>query len=256
MYLIYKGLSFVLLAGVLFGCSKFNRLLHKSGTEFTVKVSTDVEDKAPIIEKAVRSLESKMSALRIDGDVARLDGSPDILKVKIFGDQPLEPVRETLFTTYQLELRPVAVGPISYATEEQAKAAAKGDQEVLPGKELGQPAFYVLEKEAVINGDDLRNAYASEIGAGSAPRYQIMFSLKPTSAEKFGIWTGSHIGNYLGIVLNKEVQSAPVIKGRITDTGTIEGSFTKQQAEDIALDLKSGYLPATLTVTDEEHFGN
>ena len=67
---------------------------------------------------------------------------------------------------------------------------------------------------------------------------------------------GRNIGKYLAIVLNDEVKSAPIIKGQIFDSGQIDGRFTKAAAEDLALILKSGYLPATLTLIDESGFEN
>ena len=47
---------------------------------------------------------------------------------------------------------------------------------------------------------------------------------------------------------------APVIQGQIFDTGQITGSFTRQSAEDMALSLKSGYLPATMKLIGEKTF--
>src|SRR4030095_12187265 len=102
--------------------------MREGDTEVQVKISNGVAEKDPILEKAIRSLESKMSAIGLDGEVARDDGSPDMVKVKIYADNPLEPIRKTLFTTFQLELRQIAVGQYSYETEAQAKANAKGDQ--------------------------------------------------------------------------------------------------------------------------------
>ena len=73
---------------------------------------------------------------------------------------------------------------------------------------------------------------------------------------KFGDWTGKNINNYLAVVLDKKVQSAAFIRGQIFDSGQISDMFTKASAEDIALSLKSGYLPATMTVLEERQFGN
>jgi preprotein translocase subunit SecD len=81
--------------------------------------------------------------------------------------------------------------------------------------------------------------------------YQIAFSLRPEGAEKFGAWTGSHINNYLGVVLNGEVKSIAFIKSQIYDQGEITGRFTRQSAEDLALVLRSGALPAPVRVIEE-----
>jgi preprotein translocase subunit SecD len=79
--------------------------------------------------------------------------------------------------------------------------------------------------------------------------------LKPAAADKFEQWTQQNIGNYLAIVLNGEIKSAPVIKGAIRDRGSIEGSFTQEQAEDLALTLRSGALPANIIYLQESTVG-
>jgi preprotein translocase subunit SecD len=53
------------------------------------------------------------------------------------------------------------------------------------------------------------------------------------------------------VVLNDEVKSIAFIKSRITDQGTISGRFTKQSAEDLALVLRSGALPAPVKIASE-----
>jgi preprotein translocase subunit SecD len=83
----------------------------------------------------------------------------------------------------------------------------------------------------------------------------IGFSLNREGARKFGNATGSNIGRQLAIVLDGRVQSAPRIESRITDEGRIHGSFTSQEAADLALVLRSGALPASLTYLEERTVG-
>jgi preprotein translocase subunit SecD len=59
----------------------------------------------------------------------------------------------------------------------------------------------------------------------------------------------------MGVVLNDEVQSIAFIKSQITDSGQIEGRFTKQSAEDLALTLRSGALPAPIEYLEERTVG-
>lgn len=114
--------------------------------------------------------------------------------------------------------------------------------------------FMIVDYPPIVEGSELRDAMAfSRTGADTD--YQISFNLKPAGAQKFGDWTGKNIGKYLAIVLNGEVKSAPVIRGQIFDSGQIEGSFTKQSAEDLALTLKSGALPAKIEYQEERTVG-
>jgi len=87
-------------------------------------------------------------------------------------------------------------------------------------------------------------------------RPAVGFSLNTEGARKFGKFTGDNIGRRLAIVLDGRVQSAPVIETRITDEGRItSGTFTLQEAQDLALVLRSGALPASLTYLEERTVG-
>jgi preprotein translocase subunit SecD len=110
--------------------------------------------------------------------------------------------------------------------------------------------WVVVEAPAIVDGSELRSVAAVQLYAGS-DAYQIHFSLGPGGAEKFGTWTGSHINDYLSVVLNGEVKSIAFIKSQITDTGEISGNFTKQTAEELALILRSGALPVPVKIVEE-----
>jgi preprotein translocase subunit SecD len=125
---------------------------------------------------------------------------------------------------------------------------AKQDQP--PNKQPDQ--FLILETPAIVDGSELRDASPT---SRTGSDYNIDFHLKPVGAQAFGEWTGKNIGKYLAIVLNDEVKSAPVIKGQIFDQGQIEGKFTKEQSDDLALTLKSGALPAPIEYTEERTVG-
>ncbi len=106
----------------------------------------------------------------------------------------------------------------------------------------------------IIDGSELRSADAvSRTNQGND--FQISFSLKPSGAEKFGRWTGANINQYMGVVLNDEVKSIAYIKSQITDSGEISGRFTKQSANDLALTLRSGALPAPIRYQEERTVG-
>jgi len=253
----HKSVAFIFILAVL-GCSSLAKLRRGGGIEFTVKISTEEADKDAVVEKTIKSLEHKLDAIRLDAKVIRVEDAQDEIKVRIYGEQPLEPIRKTLFTVYRLELRKVVPGPYSFPNKQSAEANIRPDQEVLPGQAFGEKTareFFLLEKNPVLTGEDVRNArpYNSSTSDSS---YSIMFNLKPEAAERFGACTETNIGSYLAIVLNGEVQSVPIIKGKITDSGAIEGRFSKFMAEDISLTLNSGYLPATMTIIDERQFGN
>lgn len=118
-----------------------------------------------------------------------------------------------------------------------------------------QVRWVVVESPAIVTGNELRNASAVQSPGGGVNDYQISFHLKRAGADKFGAWTGANINSYLGVVLNDEVRSIAYVKSRIDDSGEITGRFTKQSAEDLALTLRSGALPAAIEYLEERTVG-
>jgi preprotein translocase subunit SecD len=254
-----KYLALLLLLCVCSSCKTFSRLTNKGGIDYTVEIQTEEPNQEEIVGRTVKVLQNKLNAVGLDGEVSRAADKPNQISVKLYGTNDAERIKKFLFTTYRLELKKAITltsFPQQYPTKEAAEKAATKEQEVLPYSEIDEsrpPQYVIVEKKAVIDGEDIRDASAYQ-GKGSTGDYQILFSLKPESAAKFGDWTGKNIGQYLAIVLDKKVLSIPYIRGQIFDQGTIEGRFTKESAEDIALSLRSGYLPATMKILEEKPF--
>ena len=115
--------------------------------------------------------------------------------------------------------------------------------------------LYVLDKEPFLTGDMLENAVA-----GRDPQFnqsQVQFTLSRAGGRRFEQFSGQHIGDYLAIVLDGKVMSAPVIKDRIGARGQIEmGAGTPlEEAQDLALVLRAGALPVKLKIADERTVG-
>jgi preprotein translocase subunit SecD len=84
----------------------------------------------------------------------------------------------------------------------------------------------------------------------------ISFKLNAEGGHKFGIITGDNVHRQLAIILDGKVYSAPEIRSRIPGgSGIIEGSFTDEEARDLALVLRAGALPAPLKVTGQFQVG-
>jgi protein-export membrane protein SecD len=86
-------------------------------------------------------------------------------------------------------------------------------------------------------------------------RPQINFGWDSEGAKTFGDYTGSHVGQFLCIVLDKTVLSCPRINSRIDDRGVIQGSFSLQEARDIVTKLKYGALPVPMQVIQQREVG-
>lgn len=112
--------------------------------------------------------------------------------------------------------------------------------------------FWALEKKRVITGRDLRTARPS---TGPTGEPVVAFFLSADGARTFGEVTGSSVGRFLAIVLDDKVVTAPRINSRITSDGIIEGQFSQEETQDLALTLRSGALPAKLTLLEERSVG-
>jgi preprotein translocase subunit SecD len=105
----------------------------------------------------------------------------------------------------------------------------------------------------VMTGADLTNV-GVQTNTGSG--YVVAFELNSEGTQIFSNFTSTHIGQILGIVLDKEVISIPSINSAITGgRGVIEGNFTADTANALALQLKYGSLPIPLKVITSETVG-
>lgn len=224
-------------------------------------------------EQAKRIIESRLDAVGVAEPLVQRHGSQTAYQilVQMPGIQDPERVKQLLKAESKLELVKVISPPnpnlATYTTEEEAKATLGGtvpaNRRVLPyseraelvetGQTQPQKKWVVVESPAVVDGNELRTASATQ-GQGGAD-YQISFALKPTGAQKFGAWTGANINEYMGVVLNDEVRSIAYIQSQIFDSGQISGRFTKESAEDLALILRSGALPAPIQYQEERTVG-
>ena len=105
----------------------------------------------------------------------------------------------------------------------------------------------------VITGAGLETASVTRSQAGA---YEISFILKSDSTNVFAEYTTANRGKYLAIVLDKQVVSAPTINDPITDgQGVITGQFTQEEAQTLAVQLRSGALPIPIKVVESRTIG-
>ncbi|HOO81169.1 MAG TPA: protein translocase subunit SecD [Alphaproteobacteria bacterium] len=110
-----------------------------------------------------------------------------------------------------------------------------------------------VERRALITGDMLENA-APSFDQGGQP--VISFRLNNTGARRFCDVTRKNVNKPFAIVLDNEVLSAPVIREPICGgRGQISGGFSVQEANDLALLLRAGALPAPMNVVEERTVG-
>ncbi len=254
-----------------FGKGEWTASINGSDVVFTMKENVAREYRKRAVDQAMNIIENRINSFGVTEPTIQTYGAENSYQIllQLPGVDDPERVKRTLVLESNLELRSVDGPYRPYGSPEEAKAAAAGraDVEPLPlderdeeGAEAAttpQPgmSYLLITKAPVIVGRDLRDAFAAQGQVGDEGDYRIVFKLKDDGAKKFGDWTSKNIGKNLAIVLNGRVKSAPTIRGEIRDTGEITGNFSKQSAEDLALVLRSGALPARVIYLEERTVG-
>ena len=208
------------------------------------------------VSQAIETIRNRIDEFGVAEPIIAREGADRIL-VQLPGVDDPKRVKDLIKNTAFLELKLVESGPSDRAA---LLAATNGqvppNQELVEGKpEAGQrqSSYYLVRKQAVITGRDLKNARPSR--TGQFGQIGVTFFLTAGGAEKFSAATGANIGRNLAIILDNKVQSAPRINDRISDQGVIQGNFTNEEANDLALVLRAGALPAGLTYLEERTVG-
>jgi protein-export membrane protein SecD len=119
-----------------------------------------------------------------------------------------------------------------------------------------QPQCLPIFKRVIVGGEDLDDAKATFENQQNGGRPIISFSFNSAGGRAFCAATRANVGKRLAIQLDNEIISAPVVQSAICGgNGIITGTFTTQQVQEQALLLRSGALPATLTIIEERTVG-
>lgn len=114
--------------------------------------------------------------------------------------------------------------------------------------------FYVVKRRALVTGEMLTDAQGNFDSQTGQP--VVSFRFNGQGAQKFGQATTANVGKRFAIILDNKVISAPVINGPITGgSGQITGNFTVESANQFAILLRAGALPAPLKVIEQRTVG-
>ena len=199
------------------------------------------------IDQSIQIIERRVNELGLVEPTIQRQGASRIL-VQVPGLQDPSRLKEIIGKTAKLDFRMVD----ELMTPEQAAAShPPADLEVLDG-ENGEK--YLIEKRALVSGGDLVDAQPSFDQRNGQPI--VNFRFNSSGARKFAEVTQQNVGKRFAIVLDNKVISAPVINEPIPGgAGQISGNFTVQSANDLAILLRAGALPAPLTVVEERTVG-
>jgi preprotein translocase subunit SecD len=201
------------------------------------------------IEQSIQIVERRVNQLGTVEPVIQRQGTDRIL-VQVPGLQDPTRLKDLLGKTAKMEFRMVD----STVPPDQAQAGrVPADSEVLMSS-TSPKIPYVIKKQVLVSGGDLTDAQPGFDQRTNEPI--VSFRFNTSGSRKFAVATTENVGQPFAIVLDNEVISAPVIREPITGgSGQISGSFTVQAANDLAILLRAGALPAPLTVIEERTVG-
>jgi preprotein translocase subunit SecD len=174
----------------------------------------------------------------------------DRILVQVPGLQDPTRLKKLLGETAKMEFRMVD----TTVSPDQAQQGRLPPESELLMSASPPPTPYVVKKQVLVAGGDLIDAQATFDQRTSEP--VVSFKFNTSGARKFAQATQENVGLPFAIVLDNKVISAPRINEPITGgQGQISGSFTVQSANDLAILMRAGALPAPLTVVEERTVG-
>jgi SecD/SecF fusion protein len=214
--------------------------LTRPGLE--AKIGRAIQQSLEIIGKRINALGTTEPTIQRQG--------VDRILIQVPGLQDPERLKALLGQTAKLQFRLVC------ETQPQAEGErAPVECEEVPDRQDPKQVLWVqTSSRATVEGEDLTDAQPTFDQRTNEPIVSFRFNQK--GALRFGKLTQENVGRPFAIVLDNKVVSAPVINEPILGgTGQISGRFTTQEANDLAIVLRSGALPAKLTVVEERTVG-
>jgi len=201
------------------------------------------------IEQSIQIVERRVNELGTVEPLIQRQGTDRIL-VQVPGLQDPTQLKAILGKTAKMEFRMVDT---TVPPDQALQGRVPPDSDVLMSSTSPRTP-YVVKKQVLVSGADLTDAQPGFDQRSGEPI--VSFRFNTSGSRKFAQATSENVGQPFAIVLDNEVISAPVIREPITGgSGQISGSFTVQAANDLAILLRAGALPAPLTIIEERTVG-
>lgn len=208
----------------------------------TERIRQSVEQSIQIIERRVNQLGTVEPLIQRQG--------VDRVLVQVPGLQDPTRLKELLGQTAKMDFRMVDT---SVSADQAQQGRLPPESELLPSAQPPNTPM-VVKKEVLVSGGDLTDAQPGFDSRSGEP--VVNFKFNTSGARKFAQATSDNVGLPFAIILDGKVISAPNIREPITGgQGQISGGFTVQQANDLAILLRAGALPAPLTIIEERTVG-
>jgi preprotein translocase subunit SecD len=226
---------------------------------FRMRQNIQIVRRNEAVMQALQTIERRVNELGVSEPVVALYGSTgDQIIVDLPGVSNTARAKDIIGKTALLALHLVESGPMP----DQASLLTAHNGQVPPdmlvvGGSASQSdptvSYFLVRKVPAVTGKQLRTArqVPDEFGQPA-----VSFTLNSEGVSMFSRVTAANVGRQLAIVLDNRVVSAPSIEGPINQPDArIQGRFSPQEADDLALVLRSGALPASMTYEETREVG-
>jgi preprotein translocase subunit SecD len=201
------------------------------------------------VDQSIQIVERRVNEIGTVEPLIQRQGTDRIL-VQVPGLQDPTELKRLVGQTAKMDFRMVDT---SVPPEQAQKGSLPPDDDLLMSAQAPKVP-YVVKKQVLVSGGELTDAQAAFDQRTNEPI--VNFRFNSSGARKFAQATTENVGQPFAIVLDNAVISAPVIREPITaGSGQISGNFTVQSANELAILLRAGALPAPLTVIEERTVG-
>jgi preprotein translocase subunit SecD len=232
------------------------------GSTLTMKPAAERDLESRTLDTSIETIRERIDKLGVAEPVIQRYGlGENQILVELPGLSDPGRVEEIIQSTAKLAIHAVVGGP--YANDQDALQANAGavppDSMLLHGTGAAGSAdqVWLLKRASEVEGTDFRDA---QPGTDQNGRPNIRFNLTTDAGERFYKYTNEHTASSatpgsMAIVLDNKVREVAGIQSAIRDSGEITGAFTKQQAEDLSLMLRTGALPASISFLETRTVG-
>ncbi len=206
------------------------------------------------VQQALEVLRKRVDGLGVREPVIAPQGAGRIL-VQMPGIQDTTAARSVLESTTFLQFKAVLdSAPSKELLEAKFTNGVPEDQEIVlsQGRDGKETEALLVPKAAILTGDMLEDA---RLDFDRRNRPIITFQWNNEGTAVFREFTSAHIGDRLAAIIDGKVITAPVIQSKIGRNGQITGDFTREEAANTAVQLRSGALPIPLVIEEERTVG-
>lgn len=240
---------------------EINQVDGKYNITFSEQEIALIKDMA--LKQAIGTIRSRLDIYGLTEPSIAQQGSENIL-VQLPGIKNDEEEKNAL----SLILRPAQLKMMAVDEERANRVEMMSEQEAASygdvileyvdfsaesGENKANPQKILLKEIPILDGSQLTDA---RVAYDEGNRPVIAFSLNRIGSKIFGDFSGANVGKRMAIVLDNKVYSAPVIRERIGGgSGQISGNFSIQEAQSVAIALRSGALSAPLELLEKRTIG-